>query len=141
MKEVLLQALPYYGLKEIKGAEHNAQVVEFFHEIGHEWVQDDETAWCAAFVGAVLKRAGYEHTGKLNARSYLDIGWEPTVPEPGDLVILWRNDPNSWQGHVGFWVNEDEQHVHLLGGNQSNQVNIAAYDRGRILGYRRLKKL
>jgi hypothetical protein len=43
-------ACKHYGLKEIRGEEHNPVILKFFKEIGHSWVQDDETAWCAAFV-------------------------------------------------------------------------------------------
>ena len=121
---------------------HNPKVVQYFADVGHAWVQDDETAWCAAFVGAMLKRAGLPHTGALNARSYLD--WGTPVPieqaERGDVVILWRRDPDSWMGHVGFFHSLNGSKVSLLGGNQRNQVNISAYDASRVLGVRRMRK-
>ena len=53
---------------------NNPKVVAYFKDSGNPGVMDDETAWCAAFVGAMLKRAGIKGTGKLNARSYLDWG-------------------------------------------------------------------
>lgn len=117
---------------------HNPKVVQYFHDVGHEWVQDDETAWCAAFVGSMLKRSGSPHTGKLNARSYLDWG-EPVDLEqatPGDIVVLWRGAPDSWQGHVGFFVSRQGAHIKVLGGNQADQVNIKRYPVSRLLGVR-----
>lgn len=119
---------------------HNPKVVQYFHDVGHEWVKDDETAWCAAFVGAMLKRANMPHTGKLNARSYLDIGEEVPLSEavPGDIVIFSRGDPDGWQGHVGFFVRRAGAHIEVLGGNQANQVNIKRYPASRLLGVRRL---
>lgn len=118
---------------------HNPKVVQYFHDVGHEWVKDDETAWCAAFVGAMLKRAGMAHTGKLNARSYTDWGDEVSLDDarPGDVVVFSRGNPDGWQGHVAFYESHDEKHIHVLGGNQGNQVNIKPYGRHRLLAIRR----
>jgi len=119
---------------------HNPKVLQYFKDVGHAWVKDDETAWCAAFVGAMLKRAGMAHTGKLNARSYLDWGEEVEHLDEaieGDIVVFWRGSPDSWQGHVGFYVRHDEAYVYVLGGNQGNQVNVRPYKRDRLLGVRR----
>lgn len=121
---------------------HNPKVVQYFADVGHSWVKDDETAWCAAFVGAMLKRAGLPHTGALNARSYLDWGTPVGIEqaERGDVVILWRGDRDGWQGHVAFFHSLTGDRVTLLGGNQSNQVNLAAYPLDRVLGVRRMAK-
>lgn len=118
---------------------HNPKVVQYFADVGHGWVQDDETAWCAAFVGAMLKRAGMPHTGKLNARSYLDWGNEVDLHEAreGDIVVFWRGSPDDWRGHVGFFVRQDGDHIYVLGGNQLNAVNVLAYPASRLLGVRR----
>lgn len=122
---------------------HNPVVVGYFAEVGHDWVKDDETAWCAAFVGAMLKRAGYEHTGKLNARSYLGWGDEVSIDDAclGDVVVFSRGDPNGWQGHVAFFHGfTADGNILVLGGNQRNQVNIMSYRKSRLLGFRRVTK-
>lgn len=137
-----------YGLKELQGAEANTpEIVNFFKEIGQAWVKTDETAWCAAFVNAMLKRAGFPYTGKLNARSFLEIGEQVSTPRPlgssnefVDLVVLWRGDPNGWQGHVGFFIAERDGLIYITGGNQSNMVQTKPYPRSRLLEYRRVKK-
>lgn len=141
MTDLLIKALTQYGVEEIVGGQHNATIVNYFKECGHEWVKDDETAWCSAFVNWCAKTTGYEYTGKLNARSWLDIGEEVSDPMPGDIVIFWRGSQNSWKGHVAIFINKGEDNVHLnvLGGNQGNKVCISQYDKGRVLGYRRLK--
>jgi len=139
MKTAYELAKAEIGIKEIPGPGHNPKVVTYFSEVGHAWVQDDETAWCAAFVGAMLKRAGLPQTGKLNARSYLDWGKPTDTPQPGDVVILWRGSPDSWKGHVGFFAGFDGPDVKILGGNQSNQVNIQSYDSNRVLGFRTMR--
>src|SRR5262245_30482336 len=79
------------------------------------------TAWCAAFVNSTLKQAGMEGTGSNMARSFL--GWGQRVqgtPQPGDIGVFPRGDPNGPQGHVGFVkaVDPNTGMVTLLGGNQ-----------------------
>ncbi len=118
---------------------HNPKVVQYFSDVGHEWVQDDETAWCAAFVGAMLERSGVPSTRQLNARSYLNWGMAVPVSEmqPGDIIVFERGGRDSWKGHVGFVVKDAGVFVECLGGNQANQVNIKRYSKKKILGVRR----
>ena len=52
---------------------------------------DDESPWCAAFVGAVLAECGLAGTGSLTARSYLKWG------VPGDIAVLWRGARDGWE--------------------------------------------
>jgi len=117
----------------------NPKINEYFADVGFKSMTD-ETAWCAAFAGSMLKRAKLPHTGKLTARSYLDWGKpvELDKAEPGDVVVLWRGSPDGWQGHVGFYVRKDGKTIYLLGGNQSNQVNVSGYKEDRVLGVRRM---
>lgn len=129
-------ALSQYAEKEIAGSQHNQDIVKYFKEVGQSWVKDDETAWCAAFVGYCLEKAGHKSTGKLNARSYLDWGTPTDTPNVGDIVVFWRGAPSGWQGHVGFFIREEGDKIYTLGGNQSNQVSIAPYSKDQLLGYR-----
>jgi uncharacterized protein (TIGR02594 family) len=142
MQNVYDAANDYLGLEEWPGARHNPQVVGFAEAVGHAWVQDDETPWCASFVGAVLAQVGLPHTGKLNARSYLDWGVPVDLAdaEQGDVVVFSRGDPNGWQGHVAFFHGIDSSgNILVLGGNQGNRVSIAPYPRSRLLGVRRAR--
>jgi len=119
----------------------NPRVDAYFDDVGYPSMTD-ETAWCAAFVGAMLKRCGLPHTGKLTARSYLDWGKpvDLSKAEPGDVVVLWRGSPNSWQGHVGFYDRQADGNVYLLGGNQRDQVNVSGYSIDRVLSVRRMER-
>lgn len=127
------------GVMEVPGSGFNPKIIQYFEEAGHGWVNDDETPWCAAFVGAMCKRAGVLGTGQLNARSYLDWGRPVRLDEArqGDVVIFWRESPGSWKGHVGFYHNHDKNYIHVLGANQSDAVNIQYYPKSRLLGVRR----
>jgi uncharacterized protein (TIGR02594 family) len=124
------------GLKEIKGAEHNPQIIEMFAAVGHSWITDDETPWCAAFVGWCLKSVRIPHLNEVAARKYEKYGNETKTPAVGDIVVIWRGSPASWMGHVGFLHSMDEKYIHILGGNQGNEVSVRRYERKRLLSFR-----
>jgi uncharacterized protein (TIGR02594 family) len=122
------------GQYERPGPMHNPRIVAMFDELGHPR-QSDETAWCAAFVGACLERAGIASTRSLMARSYEQWGAASATPTAGAVAILRRgSDPAL--GHVGFLVGASDRHIYLLGGNQSNAVTVAPFDRHLVLAYR-----
>lgn len=134
----LIQTLfSFYGLKEWTApGKSNPEIEDFFEELGFNYT--DDTAWCSAFANFVAKKVGLEYTGKLNARSWLTVGYQVTEPAVGDVVVFWRQSKSSWKGHVAFYINEDDKYIYVLGGNQSNMVNVAAYPKYRLLQYRRL---
>lgn len=136
MINAVMIALQAWGERSVAGTQHNPIILWFFKLAGNAWVKDDETAWCAAFVGWVLAQAGYKNTGSLSARSYLTYGKEVKKPMFGCVVVLWREKIDSVYGHVGFFIRETTDSVYLLGGNQSNEVNITKFPKSRVLGYR-----
>lgn len=134
-------AFSQYGIKETVGVKDNPEVLKYFQNLGFDAsALKDETAWCSAFANWVARVSALDYSAKLNARSWLEVGVEVNRDdvEFGDVVVLWRVRPTSWKGHVGFYVNEDEENIYVLGGNQGNQVCIRAYAKTRLLGYRRL---
>jgi uncharacterized protein (TIGR02594 family) len=123
------------GVAEAAGARNNANVVRYYAEVGHPAVTDDEVAWCAAFLGACLERAGIRSTRSLMARSYLAWGEAVSEPRYGAIAVLSRGfDPRL--GHVGFLVGTTSADVILLGGNQGDAVRVVAFPRARLLGLR-----
>lgn len=133
----------HIGEAEWPGAKHNPVIAGFFEASGNPQVKADEVPWCAAFVGAVLAQVGLTGTGKLNARSYMEWGVKVSLRDakPGDVVILWRESPQSWKGHVAFFVRWDgTDRVILRGGNQRNRVSDDSYPISQILGVRRAVK-
>ena len=139
--EMFGMGMDLFGLRELPGEENNPIIMQFFREIGHSYVQGDETAWCSAFINYIAKVNGYEYSGALNARSWLKTGTEVMIPNVGDVVVLWRESKDSWKGHVGLYVNQVGSYVNVLGGNQNNSVNISVYPLSRVLGYRVLNKI
>jgi uncharacterized protein (TIGR02594 family) len=99
---------------------------------------NDETAWCGLFVahciGTNLPNEPRPNS-PLSARAWLKFG-KATSAQFGAVIVFWRGSPGGWQGHVGFYVGEDDKAYHVLGGNQSNRVSVARMPKGRFLGAR-----
>lgn len=133
-----LHALTELHVAEIKGAANNPRIVKYWSEARvSPKVNDDETAWCAAFVGAMLFRDGVEGTKQPNAKSYATWGDEWTGTGLGAIVVLHRaGDAPKWQGHVGFLCGMSTTHANVLGGNQKDRVSIASFPRKRIMTVR-----
>ena len=123
------------GIAETVGAQHSARVLRYYADTGHPQITDDETAWCAAFLGSCLERSGHGSSRSLMARSYLSWGEPVEDFRAGAIAVLSRtSDPTL--GHVGFLVGETADHVILLGGNQRNSVSVDAFPRTRLLAMR-----
>jgi uncharacterized protein (TIGR02594 family) len=131
----LVAAWAECGVREAPGSADARAVLTYFREAGHSDIAHDATPWCAAFVGAMLKRSGHDGTGSLMARSYLAWGAAIDEARAGAVVVLSRgDDPHA--GHVGLYVGAAGSRVFLLGGNQGDAVSVEAFDASRVLGYR-----
>jgi len=128
----------FTGLDERKDA---AVLSGFIRSMTGKNLDPTKTAWCAAFVNAVLGASGHEGTGALNARSFLDFGTETKNPQRGDVAVFWRESPDSWKGHVGFYAGETtkngQRYIRVLGGNQDDSVSEKLYPASRLLSVRR----
>ncbi|HKL33687.1 MAG TPA: TIGR02594 family protein [Tangfeifania sp.] len=140
MEELLKIAFNEIGTEEIRGEEHNPEVLKYAKDTGIKGITTDEIPWCSNFVNWVAWKAGLQFTGKPNARSWLNVGTKVNNPEPGDVVVFWRGSPQSWKGHVGFFLglSADLKRVYCLGGNQGNRVSVSAYRATTVLSYQRL---
>ena len=54
-------AREYIGVKEIAGTKHNPVIIQMWQRVMLPF-KDDETPWCAGFVGSCLERAGIRST-------------------------------------------------------------------------------
>ena len=128
----------YIGTTEGAGPENNPVIMDMYASVGHDWVEHDSVAWCAAFVGHCLERAGLRSARQLTARSYLEWGVpvESADAQPGDIGVIPRGS-SGWQGHVFFIDRIEGPWVWGLGGNQSDAVNVKRYPVSKLLGVRR----
>ena len=123
------------GVSSYPPGQSNQRVTEYH---GHTNIAgyDDKASWCSSFVNWSLAQVGIIGTKSALARSWLEWGEQLTAPVEGCIVVLWREDPDGWKGHVGFFLRVDQEHVHLLGGNQLGQVREHFYLRESVLAYR-----
>lgn len=130
------EARKWLGLKEIAGSKHNPQIIKWW-----DWIKsgfkDDETAWCAGFVGGVLESVGIKSTRSGMARSYNSWGVKVAKPCFGCIAVFWRGSIGGSLGHVAFVVGQASNgDLFCIGGNQSDSVSVARFDRARVLSYR-----
>lgn len=123
------------GVREVIGNLHNKRVLEY-HATTTLKATDDETSWCSSFVNWCVVQAGLRGTNSAAARSWLTWGHETKEPKEGDIVVFKRGNPPS--GHVAFFVKKEGNLIHVLGGNQSDQVKVSAYKAEDLLSYRRV---
>lgn len=88
----------------------------------------DGDPWCAIFANAMLEQAGIPGTRSAASQSFLNNpNFVPLArPARGALVVFWRIQKNSGQGHIGFYWGEDDSHIWTLGGNENDMVQIEA---------------
>lgn len=125
------------GIKEIRGPFHNSIIMEWIAKLTPKRlgmrILDDETPWCGVFLASVMLDSGIEPPA-VAARALSWATWGKAIPFPilGAVVVFRR----LGGGHVGLYVGEDESAFHILGGNQSNSVNISRIEKSRCVAVR-----
>jgi uncharacterized protein (TIGR02594 family) len=127
----LVFARRYSGLREIKGRGYAPEILAMWKAVKLPY-QDDETPWCAGFVGFALESVGITSTRSAWARSY--EGWGMKLPKPVvGCVVTFKRDGG---GHVGFVTGRDQAgNLMVLGGNQADAVNMKPFSTSRVTGY------
>lgn len=136
---MIVEALKLYGTLELKGPGNNPTITKWADEVAAsvktpyanwaaDWYNSDSVAWCGLFMAVVAVRASGGRPERFPPVKYLSaLEWASYgVPVPhsgamlGDVLVFKR----AGGGHVAMYVGEDETHFHMLGGNQSDSVNI-----------------
>jgi uncharacterized protein (TIGR02594 family) len=131
---ILVQAVKLIGTKEIVGKAHNPIILDWAKQLGIKAYTNDEIPWCGLFIAYCAHKAGVEVVdGPLWALNWAKYGTKEAIPMLGDVLTFKRDGG----GHVGLYVGEDRTHYHVLGGNQSNQVNVMRIAKSRLHQARR----
>ena len=123
------------GVAQYPAGQSNPRITEY-HEPTNIRGYDDKASWCSSFVNWCLAQLDMAGTGSALARSWLEWGESLAQSALGCIAVLYRDDPASWKGHVGFFLRADSESVYLLGGNQLGRVCENAYPLESVLGYR-----
>lgn len=124
----------FVGLHEVVGPKHNKTIIGWLERL-KAWWRDDETPWCGVFVAYCMKEAGLPFPKYyMRAKDWADYGslLRRDRVSPGAILVFDR----AGGGHVGFAVAQDATHYHVLGGNQSNAVNIMRIGKNRLVASR-----
>jgi uncharacterized protein (TIGR02594 family) len=136
---MLKEAIALYGVKEVPGPGNSPIVMGWAKETNTTYPGDD-VAWCGLFMSVCAKRAGWDYFPNKNALWAKNWAvWGQSVPIEramlGDVLVFTRDGG----GHVGLYVGEDDTHFHVLGGNQSDGVNIMRIEKARCIAVRSAK--
>lgn len=133
--KMLVEAVNLYGTKEAPGSANNPVIIGWAHEV-HTTYPGDSVAWCGLFQSLVAKRAGWDYHPQGNAlwaKNWATWGTPQKTAMLGDVLVFTRDGG----GHVGQYVGEDETSYHVLGGNESDMVNIVRIAKSRCIAIRR----
>jgi uncharacterized protein (TIGR02594 family) len=123
------------GQKEHAGpTDDNRRILEYQTACSFN-PRDEEVPWCSSFANWVMKQANIRGSGEASARSWLNWGKKLDQPRRGAITVLSRPGAPT-NGHVAFYLGEENGKLKLLGGNQENQVKVSFYPKERLLSYR-----
>lgn len=128
----ITEARKFIGTREIPGPKHTAAILRWWGLIRAPF-KDDETPWCAGFVGGVLESVAIRSTRSAAALSYLK--WGAAIPKPvlGAVAVKRRKGG----GHVTFVVGSDGKGgLWCLGGNQNDAVRVSLYPASAFESFR-----
>lgn len=125
------------GLKETPGAKSTPRIKTAIKHAA-DWLDGDDsvTPWCGAIRGLWALETGTgappEH---YRARSWLEWGHAVRLQDAqkGDTVVFKR----SGGYHVALFDRAAGEKIYVLGGNQSNAVNVQGYAKEDVMGVRR----
>lgn len=148
LPRLVQEGLKTYGVREAPGSANNATIIGWAEEVGETILslpyRSDAIPWCGLWMAVVAKRAKYKPVKQpLWALHWATFETESPNPGLGDVLAFTRiiRDPTTGRkrtaGHVGVYIAEDDTAYHVLGGNQSDSVNITRIAKSRLYEARR----
>jgi len=121
------------GVTERSGSGNNPIILRWAELVGgwtRSYYKRDSIPWCGLFIGVCFVLNGIRPSpDALRAKAWAKWPDGRRLREPcfGSLLVFTRRGG----GHVGFYVSEDDNYFHVLGGNQSDAVNIKRISKSR----------
>jgi uncharacterized protein (TIGR02594 family) len=131
----MVEGMVPYGWHEVRD---NARLRTWLRSDGRTLGDPAALPWCGDYVETAIRRALPLEPlpGALGQNPYWARNWmlfgRATQPTYGCVLVFSRGSG----GHVGFAVGHDATAFHVLGGNQSNAVNVTRIAKDRLLGAR-----
>lgn len=151
------EGLKHYGKIEGSGTSNNSEIIGWADAVAavtissyDDWAADfynkDSIPWCGLFIAMLMISTGRRPVNKyLAALSWADFGEAVNYKIKGQnhYRLVWLGDiavfTRSGGGHVGVVIgfSKDGKYIYVLGGNQSNAVNITKIETRRLYAIRR----
>ncbi|WP_413061942.1 TIGR02594 family protein [Sphingomonas carotinifaciens] len=142
----LRRARARIGVRETPGTGNSPIIMGWAKRLGMKVLgiayNADSVPWCGVFVAEALTAGGIDlaaeglHRMRIAVRAKAWADWgsalRPDRVAPGAVLVFDR----AGGGHVGFYVGEDDRHYHVLGGNQSDAVNVMRLAKDRCVAIR-----
>lgn len=131
----MMEAQRVLGLHEIRNKE---ELAKWLKSDGATLGDPSKLPWCGDYIDTSLRLAlpAEPRTGALKENPYWAKNWAllgvPCDPMYGAVLSFTREGG----GHVAFCVGQDAAHYYVLGGNQSNSVNVTRIAKDRLYGSR-----
>jgi len=127
-------AISLIGTDEFSGGANNPKILAWARYVDLQRDYNaDSIPWCGLFVAYNVAQAGMEPVDQpLWARNWAKFGTKLEQGAYGAILVFVRDGG----GHVGFYVSEDSSTYHVLGGNQSDSVNITRVAKDRCIAIR-----
>lgn len=139
LPKVISEGLKLLGTLETPGPASNPTIMAWRNELVNAGVSvvgfsADSVPWCGLFAAVVVLRAGKTPVkAPLWAANWRHFGEAADQASLGDVLVFQR--PGG--GHVGFYVADDHDCFHVLGGNQHDSVSIVRIAKTRCVAMRR----
>lgn len=124
------------GTNEFSGTRNNPTIMEWARKtarfLGIPYA-GDHVPWCGLFMAHVMNENGITPPAiAVRASAWGSWGTSLSQGTPGAVLVFTR----SGGGHVGLYVSEDDTTYHVLGGNQSDTVNVTRIAKNRLTAIR-----
>lgn len=131
----LATAIKLVGTREAAGPADNPTIIAWARQtpsLGMDY-NHDSIAWCGLFAAYCVSQAGLTPPPvAVRAKAWATWGIPAPSLVPGAVLVFER--PGG--GRVGFYVGEDSDYFHVLGGNQGDAVSIVKIDKTRCIAKR-----
>jgi uncharacterized protein (TIGR02594 family) len=127
-------AFSLIGTKETPGFRNTTEIMDWSKvtEVTKNY-SGDNVAWCGLFVAFCMADNGLPIIDTpLWAKSWNSYGTSLSKPQVGAIMVFTRNSG----GHVAFYLGETSDSYIILGGNQSDAVNIEHHSKSTCIGHR-----
>lgn len=158
LPRIVAEGLKEYGTLETPGTRNNPVIIKWADEVAAchhstyndwaaDWYNKDSVPWCGLYMAVIACRSAAGKANRFPVNSYLSaLAWAGF-----GLAVDWRNLNNiicgdvavfsrEGGGHVGIiiGVSTDGKYLVVLGGNQSDAVNIKMISIARLYSVRRI---